>query len=373
MSIEGVNSSSLPLVSSTIAGGAQSLPENSAVPNDFSNALTGQIELLTEGNGRGELPSITMSKTINDSLAQKDGEEGLTALLNTYLPQSYKKNEDVDLEATLLSLTDALKSITPSITTDGAMATTQSMSNVMALNVLSFVKPLLEEAKLNMPGKEDLISGNFLQKDTTLHQSIQDKQGFNLPSLENTDPSEKALIINKPSSLSGIEQAASGVVVDISTIHRPVDNRTDSAAITRPLTHPDWNKDLGEQIIWMNNKAISAAEIKLNPVHLGPISVRIDVNQDQAAIMFTAQHAEVKDAIEASIPKLREMLGSQQLNLVNVNISQNSTPDKGQSQSQSFSRTPENNEQGIQDVTGILQKVEHEVVVVNKGLLSLYV
>ena len=60
MSIEGVNSSSLPLVSSTIAGGAQSLPENSAVPNDFSNALTGQIELLTEGNGRGELPSITM-------------------------------------------------------------------------------------------------------------------------------------------------------------------------------------------------------------------------------------------------------------------------------------------------------------------------
>jgi len=58
----------------------------------------------------------------------------------------------------------------------------------------------------------------------------------------------------------------------------------------------------------MNNKSISAAEIKLNPAHLGPISVRIDVNQDQATIMFTAQHADVKEAIEASIPKLREML-----------------------------------------------------------------
>ena len=154
-------------------------------------------------------------------------------------------------------------------------------------------------------------------------------------------------------------------------LHRPVDNRTDSPAITRPLTHPDWSKDLGDQIVWMNNKAIPAAEIKLNPAHLGPISVRIDVNQDQATILFTAQHAEVKEAIEASIPKLREMLGTQQLNLINVNISQNSTSDQGRSQSQTFSKTPENHEQGIEGITDTLEKTEHDRIV-SKGLLSIY-
>ena len=157
-------------------------------------------------------------------------------------------------------------------------------------------------------------------------------------------------MLEKQASILGIEQATPGVTSDMIPLHRQIDNRTDSPAITRPLTHPGWSKDLGEQIVWMNNKAIPAAEIRLNPAHLGPISVRIDVNQDQATILFTAQHMEVKEAIEASIPKLREMLGTQQLNLVNVNISQNSTSDQGRSQSQTFAKTPENHEQGIEGV-----------------------
>jgi flagellar hook-length control protein FliK len=320
---------------------------------------------------------MTMPQAIGDLLKDKGGEEELAALFGKYLPLSYKKNEtvdlnkDVDLEATLLALTDALKSITPSIAPD-EVATAQSMSNVMALNGLSFAKPLPEEAKLNMLGGENVSSGDFLQKETVLRQSIQNEQGFNLQSLENAGPSEKTAVIEKQASLLGIEQAAPGVTADMIPLHRPVDNRTDSPAITRPLTHPGWSKDLGEQIVWMNNKAISAAEIKLNPAHLGPISVRIDVNQDQTTIMFTAQHAEVKEAIEASIPRLREMLGTQQLNLINVNISQNSTSDQGRSQSQTFSKTPENRDQGIDGVIDTIEKIENDRVVVSKGLLSIY-
>jgi hypothetical protein len=367
MNIEGVNLLSLVSGTSTIEGGAQSLPENGAIPEDFANALMGQMELLSEANGQVELPgqlqSMTVSQTIDnlhdigDLLKHKGDEEELAALFGNYLPLSYKKNEpvelneDVDLEATLLALTDALKSIMPSSTPD-EVATAQNMSDVAALNGLSFVKPLPEEA--------------------VLRQSIQDEQGFNLPSLENANIPEKTLAIEKKSSISGIEKTAPGVTADMIPFHRPVDNRIDSSAITRPLTHPGWSKDLGEQIVWMNNKAISAAEIKLNPAHLGPISVRIDVNQDQATIMFTAQHAEVKEAIEVSIPKLREMLGTQQINLINVNISQNSMSDQGRSHSQTFSKTPENHEQGIEGVTDTQEQIEHDRVVVSKGLLSLY-
>ena len=67
----------------------------------------------------------------------------------------------------------------------------------MASNGLSFVKPLPEEAKLNMLGEENVASGDFLQKETVLRQSIQNKQGFNLQSVENTDPAEKTLVIEK--------------------------------------------------------------------------------------------------------------------------------------------------------------------------------
>jgi flagellar hook-length control protein FliK len=309
-------------------------------------------------------------------LKHKGGKEELAALFDKYLPLSYKINEpvglnkDVDLEATLLALTDALKAITPGIAPD-EWATAQNMSAVMALNGLTLVKPLPEEVKLNMPAGDNAVPEDFLQKETVLRQPIQEGQGFNLQSLDNANPAEKTMI-EKQASLAGLEKAVPGVSAEMIPFHRPVDNRTESPALTRPLTHPDWSKDLGEQIVWMNNKAISAAEIRLNPAHLGPISVRIDVNQDQATILFTAQHADVKDAIEASIPRLREMLATQQLNLINVNISQNSTSDQGRSQSQAFSKTPENHEQGIEGVTDTLEQMEHDRVVVSKGLLSLY-
>jgi uncharacterized protein (UPF0212 family) len=388
MNIEGVNLSSLlPGNNTNQAAGVQSLPENGTIPEDFSNALMGQIELLSEASVQVELPgqlqNMAMAQTVNngtdigDLLKHKGNEEELAALFDKYLPLANEKNgainlnEDVDLEATLFALTDSLKAITPGIIPD-AGAAVQNGTEVTALNGFSFVKPLPEETKLNRLGEEDVVSGDFLQKETVLRQATQDKQGINLPYIENAASAEKTLVLEKQAPPSGVEREVPGVTSDMITLHRQVDNRTDSPAITRPLTHPGWSKDLGEQIVWMNNKAIPAAEIRLNPAHLGPISVRIDVNQDQATILFTAQHTEVKEAIEASIPKLREMLGTQQLNLVNVNISQNSTSDQGRSQSQAFAQTPENLEQGIDSVTGTIEKNEHDRVIVSKGLLSIY-
>jgi len=83
----------------------------------------------------------------------------------------------------------------------------------------------------------------------------------------------------------------------------------------------------------------------------------------------------VREALEASIPKLREMLGTQQLNLADVTVSQSTTSDQGQSQSpyQSFSRTPENQEQGMDGIaTDLNEEATSPRVIVNKGLLSVY-
>ena len=489
MNIEGVNLSPLlPGNSSIEVAGVQSFSENGAIPEGFSNALIGQIELLKETIGQSELPvqlqNMTMPKTVNggddigELLKHNDNREELVALIDKYLPLANEKSkaadldenvvsEDVDLEATLLALTDSpkavtsddnttvsafisdevtatqnlslnrmladspkaitsddntpdsastsdemttaqnlslnclltdsltavtpdsnainpdftaaemtttdnmnlaltdlLKTVTPSIIPD-QVAVAKNRTEVTALKGFYLATPHSEEAKLN---EEHVVSGNFLQKETVVRQSIQDKQSFNLPYVENTAPAEKTQVLEKQASISGIEQATSGVASDITPFHKQMDSKIDSPAITRPLTHPSWGKDLGEQIVWMSNKAIPAAEIRLNPVHLGPISVRIDVNQDQATILFTAQHTEVREAIEASIPKLREMLGTQQLNLVNVNISQNSSSDQGRSQSQTFAKTPENREQGIESVA----ENEHDRVAVSKGLLSIY-
>jgi len=151
----------------------------------------------------------------------------------------------------------------------------------------------------------------------------------------------------------------------------PADVKTEVPALTRPLSHPEWNKDLGERIVWMNNRALPAAEINLNPQHLGPVSVRIDMNQDQASIVFTAQHAAVREAIEASLPKLREMLGEQQLNLVNVSIAQHGGSEQKQAQAQPQYVNQTSGEVAADGADGN-SAVEGERVVVSNGLLNMY-
>lgn len=151
----------------------------------------------------------------------------------------------------------------------------------------------------------------------------------------------------------------------------PVEVKTEVPALTRPLSHPEWNKDLGERIVWMNNRALPAAEINLNPQHLGPVSVRIDMNQDQASIVFTTQHAAVREAIEASLPKLREMLGEQQLNLANVSIAQHGGSEQKQAQAQPQYVNQSNGEVAADGADGNTV-VEGERVVVSNGLLNMY-
>jgi flagellar hook-length control protein FliK len=387
MNIEGVSSLSLLPANTPIEGEALPLLENGVLPVDFTNALIEQVKLLSKANGQPEipvqLPATTMVqpiedlKNIADSLISKNDQKELLTLLETYLPTSYKTNlknkedESVDVEAALLALTDALKAVVPNMPPE-EVTTAKDMSGVMTLNGLSSVKPMPAETDLNTSGAGATPEGT-LQKETNFRQSIQSEQGFNLQSIENTESAKQPLVLEKQPSLLGSEKTVPSVTTEMPPVYRPIDNRIDSPVITKPLTHPDWSKNLGEQIVWMHNKEIAAAEIKLNPAHLGPISVRIDVNQDQqATIMFTAQHLETKEALEASIPKLREMLFNQQLNLVNVNISQNSTPDHGRPQSFPFQNPPENRDQNIENAADAIEKNKLGQVVVNKGLLSIY-
>lgn len=148
------------------------------------------------------------------------------------------------------------------------------------------------------------------------------------------------------------------------------ETKAEVPAMTKSLGHPEWNKDLGERIVWMNNRTIPAAEIKLNPQHLGPVSVRIDLNQDQASIVFTAQHASVRDALEASMPKLREMLNDQQINLVNVSVSQNGGSEQRNSQSQYLNQVA--NSEAVQAGVDEIGPAENERVTVSNGLLNMY-
>lgn len=89
-----------------------------------------------------------------------------------------------------------------------------------------------------------------------------------------------------------------------------------------PVGQPDWDKAVGERIQWMLGKHVQEAEVKLNPPHLGPLEVRISLQHDQASVHFMASQAPTREALEAALPRLREMFADANMNLVNVNVGQ---------------------------------------------------
>ncbi|MGR9012708.1 MAG: flagellar hook-length control protein FliK [Gammaproteobacteria bacterium] len=219
-----------------------------------------------------------------------------------------------------------------------------------------------------------------LQSEAVFGRSFQEKQGLNLKYVESVGVGQAEKIGSDESrsiNLEG-EKGLPRVGADTALLNKMVvDNKTDVPSITKPLSHPEWNKDLGERIVWMSSKAIPSAEIRLNPQHLGPISVRVDVADNQATVNFSAQHAATREALEASIPKLREMMSAQQVDLVDVNISQGAMSDQGRQQSQKSAQTAEGQGHGeaggaTDGVDDIEQEIENGRAVVSNGLLSIY-
>lgn len=91
-------------------------------------------------------------------------------------------------------------------------------------------------------------------------------------------------------------------------------------ALNTPLQHPDWNNDFANRIAWLANNRVQAAEIRLNPQHLGPIEIQVRMDGDQASLVFGTAHAQVRDAIEAALPRLREMFAAQGLDMGSVDV-----------------------------------------------------
>lgn len=104
--------------------------------------------------------------------------------------------------------------------------------------------------------------------------------------------------------------------------------------ISVPVGETGWDRAFSQRVTWMATSDQQTARIELNPPNLGPLEVRISLHHDQASAMFSSPHGAVRDAIEAALPKLREMLAESGLTMGNVNVSAQFSQNQQQAQSQ---------------------------------------
>jgi len=88
-----------------------------------------------------------------------------------------------------------------------------------------------------------------------------------------------------------------------------------------PLADPDWGAAIGARLVWAAARGVQGASIALNPPELGPLTLSLAVNEDEASVSFVSSHAAVRDAIEAALPRLRELFASEGMVLGEVDVS----------------------------------------------------
>ena len=103
-----------------------------------------------------------------------------------------------------------------------------------------------------------------------------------------------------------------------------------SMPVPQPVGDPAWGSAIGERLVWMVKGDHQVAELKITPPNLGPMEIKLTINHDQASVNFVSHHALVRDALEAAIPRLREMLAEQSINLVQADVGSGMQQDPGQ-------------------------------------------
>ena len=100
-----------------------------------------------------------------------------------------------------------------------------------------------------------------------------------------------------------------------------------SAEMRTPVGAQGWSDEIGTHLAIMAANGREAASLRLSPEHLGPLEVQISMKDGQANVVFGASNPETRNALEQSLPRLREMFAAQGLTLGNANVSRDTPRD----------------------------------------------
>jgi flagellar hook-length control protein FliK len=98
-------------------------------------------------------------------------------------------------------------------------------------------------------------------------------------------------------------------------------NEVASPKLAPTLGTTAWNQALGEKVVWMAAGAQQTATLTLNPPNMGPLQIVLNLSNDQATASFFSAQPEVRQALEAAFPRLKEMMNEAGIQLEQATVS----------------------------------------------------
>jgi flagellar hook-length control protein FliK len=126
---------------------------------------------------------------------------------------------------------------------------------------------------------------------------------------------------------------------------------TGSPTATPDVGADDFGDAMSARIGWLADQKIGHAVIRVTPHDLGQVEVRLQIDGDKIHASFSSAHADVRHALETSLPRLREMLGEQGFQLGNADVGHQHTAQDGKAGGDSTGQGGGDGEPALADIT----------------------
>lgn len=271
---------------SETTGNADKASADNSAPDESANGSTGKVELGEESG--------------------KAAGEALEGLEETVVPPTF---------AELQALLTPASAMVVSGKAAGVSGNTEPLPTLMpvagALNAGLGGKPgQIGQAGQSSPG---LTAG--LQLTEALAATV---------GSETSRPTDPASLIAPGRFQSGLE-VASQQVANAAAAKVPAEAavplKSYATSIDTPVGQADWGDKLVGKLSWLTARNMSVAEIHLTPADLGPMEVKVRVQNEQANITVHSANPIVREQLEQQSHRLRDMLGEQGLNLARFDVS----------------------------------------------------
>lgn len=275
-------------------------PEEAVPGADFASLLLGQLAAETSRQGLISDNSAAPAATdlADGTTGQPDGAMLLAALGMAPIPQGKLPTETDTLPLGSLKKTAATDTIDPT-----ADSKKKQLGELLGGDsIVESALPALSEtadkaAKFAVEGftqaKPDALAIKSLPNDGNVPQA----------------PVSASLAANQP-----------GHTVPATSLPLRVDT---------PVRDPAWSADFSQKVVWLTANDQKIAQLTLNPPQMGPIEISLNINKDTASAYFISPNAEVREAIETALPRLREMLAGVGIELGQTNVGAQSQQESG--------------------------------------------
>lgn len=285
----------LPLPESSTVAKVATAPITEAITAPVVNnkVITTAVQTTTASN-----PAMAVNVSIHNSTADKVADK-VTTLETSQQPVLGETN------ATLFSSTQAASTV--NATMKQHTATSDAGQNLMSTTASTVVANL---------------ASSMQQGQHNADNSKRDQSDAGLVAASTVSLSADGTTTADDSLFSTMLSSASAGTATTSVL---------SSSLFSPLSlrQPQWTSEMGHKMQMMVSQKVDEVEVRVDPLDLGPVRIHLKMDEsNKAHVTLSAQHGLTREMLENALPRLRDILSQQGIELGSANVDSQTHQDK---------------------------------------------